>query len=75
MKTFTRQWIKQTERLYFVIEQFHAQCLTVGISGINIDNITTDTIGGAAKIGIIACILQFRQTAQNTALVYLFTSD
>ncbi len=66
----SRQRIKRSDIFHFFIKQRDADSFHIRIGGIHINHITATAIGRALKINIVAAILQFRQFAQQFALIY-----
>ena len=64
----TSQWIKQTDALDLLVEQFHPHRVALGVGGKDIDNVTAYPVGAALKIHIVAGVLQLGKLAQDVAL-------
>ena len=58
--------------LDLIIEQLHPHRLTVRLGRVDVDHLAAHPVGGALQLHVIAGVLQFRQPAQDEALIDAF---
>ena len=64
-----RQRIERTEILDLLIEQLNPNGQLTRFGRKNIDHVASDAIGPSFEIDVIACVLEFSELPQHTALI------
>ena len=63
------QRIEHRDLLDLVVEELDAHGLRVGFRRENVDDIAPDPVGAAMEVDVVALVLQFREPAQQLALI------
>jgi len=68
-RDFAGQRIENREVLDFVIEQLDAYCLLLGLRRKYVDHVATDAVSAALERGVVARVLQLRQSPHDVTLI------